>query len=262
MLTRTRSFPVRFLAPPLFSLAALPYFLPKTAHNLRAYVSDVEDKQFPEFAEKHDQFNSNLSMHWHMLLDKLRGTGADVDSWTRKARQSVQDATGLNVGQAGADAKAWAEHARADAQGWKTKSQAELQHAAEVAQAKLAQAKDAVKDKVHDLHSHSHSQSSTPVDSYTRPTDSKRATPAAGSAPVDKTQYATVATVVEQRPVAQVVVPVEGAHGVEPATVILEDTKTVVVSAPSDVIEKASQKGRDVVAPAPPKSEDSGKRLV
>lgn len=261
MLTRTRSFPVRFLAPPLFTLAALPYFLPKTAHNLRAYLSEVEDKAFPEFAEKHDQFNSNLSMHWHMALDKLRGAGSDVDGWARKARQGIQESTGLNVG-GSSDGKSWADQARSDAQGWKAKSQAELQHAAGVAQAKLAQTKGAVKEKLDNLNPHT--QSSTPVDNYARPTDSRRAEPSAGSAPVapETQQYATVATVVEQKPIARVVVPVEGASGVEPATVTVEDTKTVVVSAPNDVIEQASKKARDVVAPPQPKSEDSGKRLV
>ncbi|EJT52729.1 hypothetical protein A1Q2_04887 [Trichosporon asahii var. asahii CBS 8904] len=265
VLTRTRSFPVRFLAPPLFTLAAMPYFLPKTSHNIRAYLSDVEDRVAPEFAAKHDHFNSMMNMHYHMALDKLRGASSDVDGWAQRARQGVQDATGLNVGSGSAtsQAKQWAQQARDNAEGWKARSQEELRHAADVAQAKLADAKAAVQDKVADLR-----PSSTPVDNYASSTSDKRATganAAAGSKPAEQAQaptqeYATVATVVEQKPVAQIVVPVESAQGVEPATVVVEDTKTVVVSAPRDVVDK--QKSRDVVAPPQPKSEDSGKRLV
>lgn len=274
MLTRTRSFPVRFLAPPLFTLAAMPYFLPKTSHNIRAYLSDVEDKLAPEFAEKHDHFNSMMSMHWQMALDKLRGASSDVDGWAQRARQGVQDATGLNVGSSGsAQAKQWADHARANAEGWKARSQEELRHAADVAQAKLDAAKAAVQDKVAELHSSAH-PSATPVDNYPSPTSDHRATgssAAAGSKPVNPQQaaagaapatqeYTTVATVVEQKPIAQIVVPVESAQGVAPATVTVEDTESVVVSAPRDFADK--QKPRDVVAPPQPKVEESGKRLV
>lgn len=243
----------------------MPYFLPKTSHNIRAYLSDVEDRVAPEFAAKHDHFNSMMNMHYHMALDKLRGASSDVDGWAQRARQGVQDATGLNVGSGSAtsQAKQWAQQARDNAEGWKARSQEELRHAADVAQAKLADAKAAVQDKVVDLR-----PSSTPVDNYASSTSDKRATganAAAGSKPAEQAQaptqeYATVATVVEQKPVAQIVVPVESAQGVEPATVVVEDTKTVVVSAPRDVVDK--QKSRDVVAPPQPKSEDSGKRLV
>lgn len=242
----------------------MPYFLPKTSHNIRAYLSDVEDRVAPEFAAKHDHFNSMMNMHYHMALDKVRGAGSDVDGWAQRARQGVQDATGLNVGSGSAStqAKQWAQQARDNAQDWKARSQEELRHAADVAQAKLADAKAAVQDKVSDLH-----PASTPVDNYATSTSDKRATgsdAAAGAKPANTQaptqEYATVATVVEQKPVAQIVVPVESAQGVEPATIVVEDTKTVVVSAPRDVVDK--QKPRDVVAPPQPKSEDSGKRLV
>ncbi|KLT45444.1 hypothetical protein CC85DRAFT_223741, partial [Cutaneotrichosporon oleaginosum] len=100
VLMRTRSFPVRFLAPPTFALAALPYFLPKTAHNLRAYVSDLEDKHAPDFAAKHDAFNQNLEMHWHMAVDRLRGASHEAAQWSSKAAEGVESATGLRVGNA------------------------------------------------------------------------------------------------------------------------------------------------------------------
>jgi organizing structure protein 2 len=100
VLTRTRSFPVRFLAPPLFTLAALPYFLPQTAHNLRRYVSDLEDKHAPELAASHDRFNQALELHWHMGLDKLRGASDEARVWSSQAVHSVEEATGLKVAEA------------------------------------------------------------------------------------------------------------------------------------------------------------------
>jgi len=117
---------VRFLAPPLFSLAALPYFLPKTAHNLRKYVSDVEDKHMPEFAASHDRFNQALELHWHAALDKLRGASDEARVWSSQAVHSVEEATGLKV----------AEAVRLG------------QDRVHVAKAKVAQAADAAKEKV------------------------------------------------------------------------------------------------------------------
>lgn len=91
---------MRFIAPPLFTLAALPYFLPKTAHNLRKYVSDLEDKHAPEFAASHDRLNQALELHWHMAVDKLRGAGDEARVWSSQAVHSVEEATGLKVADA------------------------------------------------------------------------------------------------------------------------------------------------------------------
>lgn len=100
VLTRTRAFPLRFLAPPTFALVALPYFLPKTAHNLRTYVSNLEDKYTPEFATKHDEFNANLELHWQLIQDRLHGVGHEARQWSSKAAQGVESATGLRVSDA------------------------------------------------------------------------------------------------------------------------------------------------------------------
>jgi organizing structure protein 2 len=75
----------------------MPYFLPKTAHNLRQYLSNVEDSRFPDFAAKHDSLNSNLETHWEMVKNRVGGAGKDVESWSRSAVEGIERGTGLKV---------------------------------------------------------------------------------------------------------------------------------------------------------------------
>ena len=100
VLTRTRAFPIRWLTPPLFTLAAMPYFLPKTAHNLRSYLSDVEDQYAPALAEKHDILNSRLSMHWEMAKDKLGSASEEAQGLGQRAVRGIESNTGLKIGDA------------------------------------------------------------------------------------------------------------------------------------------------------------------
>ncbi|KAL1411425.1 hypothetical protein Q8F55_002381 [Vanrija albida] len=137
VLTRTRAFPIRFLAPPVFAAIALPYFLPKTAHNLRQYISDAEDKHIPEFAEKHDRINSALELHWQLALDKLRGAGNDVSTWSNKAVEGVESATGLKMAEAVRVGQERVEAATA-------RAKREVERAAEKAKAKASETAAAV----------------------------------------------------------------------------------------------------------------------
>lgn len=98
VLTRTRAFPIRWLTPPLFTLIAMPYFLPKTAHNLRNYLSEVEDKHFPEFAMRHDQFNSNAETHTAQLFNRVGNWSKEANKLGDKAMRGIEDSTGLKVG--------------------------------------------------------------------------------------------------------------------------------------------------------------------
>lgn len=100
VLARPRSLPIRFLAPPLFVVASAPYFLPKTSANVRAYLSDTEDRLVPEFAASHDRINAAVSMHWEMLKDRLGRAGEEAQSLSRRAVRGVEDATGLKVAEA------------------------------------------------------------------------------------------------------------------------------------------------------------------
>ncbi|OCF38317.1 hypothetical protein I317_07915 [Kwoniella heveanensis CBS 569] len=99
VLTRTRSLPIRFLAPPLFTLAAAPYFLPKTSHNIRKYLSDVEDRNFPEFAARHDHFVQTGVAHFNMTLGRLSDAGDSAKEWSHTAFEKVENTTGLKLGQ-------------------------------------------------------------------------------------------------------------------------------------------------------------------
>ncbi|KAK4683572.1 MICOS complex subunit MIC26, partial [Tremellales sp. Uapishka_1] len=98
VLTRTRALPIRFLTPPLFTLLAMPYFLPKTSSNIRSYLSQVEDRHFPEFAAQHDHVVQTGAAHWGMLEDRIRGVGEEAKGWSREAVQGVEKYSGLRVG--------------------------------------------------------------------------------------------------------------------------------------------------------------------
>jgi organizing structure protein 2 len=97
VLTRTRSLPIRWLAPPLFALASAPYFLPKTSSNIRAYLSRVENAHFPELAAEHDKLNAQVSSTWNRLQGQVGGAGEAAKGWGERAARGVEDATGLKV---------------------------------------------------------------------------------------------------------------------------------------------------------------------
>lgn len=99
VISRTRAFPIRFLTPPLFTILAMPYFLPKTSHNIRQYLSDVEDRHFPDIAQRHDQIMSTSSSHWEMLKDRAGGATQDVSAWSKNAVEGIERGTGLKVGE-------------------------------------------------------------------------------------------------------------------------------------------------------------------
>lgn len=97
VLTRTRSLPIRFLAPPLFALAAAPYFLPKTSHNIRSYLSRVEDAHMPELAASHDRLNAQVASTWNQVRGQVGGASETAKGWGERAARGVEDATGLKV---------------------------------------------------------------------------------------------------------------------------------------------------------------------
>ncbi|TYJ54147.1 hypothetical protein B9479_005245 [Cryptococcus floricola] len=100
VLTRTRSLPIRFLAPPIFTLLAFPYFLPKTSHNIRSYFSNLENKHFPEFAAKHDHIVQTGIAHTSGLFYRIGDAAEDAREWGHKAVEGVEKTTGLRLGEA------------------------------------------------------------------------------------------------------------------------------------------------------------------
>ncbi|KAI9639406.1 apolipo protein O-domain-containing protein [Dioszegia hungarica] len=99
VLTRTRAFPIRWLAPPIFTIAAAPYFLPKTSANIRSYLSRVEDAHMPELAREHDRLNARVGSLWNQSVNTVSGAGEQAKGWSKKAVQTVEDTTGLRVGE-------------------------------------------------------------------------------------------------------------------------------------------------------------------
>lgn len=239
VLTRTRSFPVRFLAPPLFAAAALPYFLPKTAHNLRQYFSDLEDKHAPEFAARQDRFNHALEIHWHMTVDRLRGAGDEARQWSAKAAEGVESATGLKVSEAVRLGQERVEKAKESAE-------AKIERTKEQAQAKIESAKEKAQAKIEQANEKATSEQVT-------------------------VEVKKIATVVEQKPIAEIVVPVAApdappnvvettAAPAEVATVTVPATETEAKPEAKEAAPKKKDvKPRDVVARP---VEDTGKRLV
>ena len=98
VLSRTRAFPIRFLTPPLFTVLAMPYFLPKTSHNIRQYLSTLEDRHFPDFAARHDQIMATSESHFEMLKDRVGGASKDMTNWSKSAVEGIEKGTGLKVG--------------------------------------------------------------------------------------------------------------------------------------------------------------------
>jgi organizing structure protein 2 len=76
----------------------MPYFLPKTSHNIRQYLSEVENRQFPELAARHDQIMATSESHWEMLKDRVGGASQDMSSWSKNAVEGIERNTGLKVG--------------------------------------------------------------------------------------------------------------------------------------------------------------------
>lgn len=98
VLTRTRAFPIRWLAPPLFTIISAPFFLPKTSANIRSYLSRVEDAHMPELAREHDRLNARVGSLWNQSVQTVSGAGDQAKGWTERAVQTVEDSTGLRVG--------------------------------------------------------------------------------------------------------------------------------------------------------------------
>jgi len=76
----------------------MPYFLPKTSHNIRQYLSELEDRHFPDFAARHDQIMATSESHLGMLKDRVGGASKEVENWSKSAVEGIERGTGLKVG--------------------------------------------------------------------------------------------------------------------------------------------------------------------
>ncbi|EIM84620.1 uncharacterized protein STEHIDRAFT_140777 [Stereum hirsutum FP-91666 SS1] len=97
ILTRSRSLPLRFLAPPTFFFVSLSYFLPRTSANLNAYLGSLEDRYLPKVAHVHDTGKAHSAMGWEMLKERVGESNEKVKKGLEGVLGQVQDKTGLKV---------------------------------------------------------------------------------------------------------------------------------------------------------------------
>ncbi|KAG9217606.1 hypothetical protein CCMSSC00406_0010425 [Pleurotus cornucopiae] len=97
ILARNRGLPTRVLLPPVFLLASLNHFLPKTSANLSGYLSALEETYFPTLAEKHAIANAHSRMTWERVKEGTQSGREGVMKGVEGAVEWVQGATGLKV---------------------------------------------------------------------------------------------------------------------------------------------------------------------
>jgi len=99
VIARNRNIVARLILPPALFLAASPYFLPKTSHNVRQYLARIEDAHFPELARQHDELVRSASSTFRSAVNRAEGLGVDVKSISGKVVRQVEDTTGLRLGE-------------------------------------------------------------------------------------------------------------------------------------------------------------------
>ena len=67
---RNRGILARITLPPALLLLSFNHFLPKTAHNVSAYLGALEDAYVPVLADKHAVANAHTRMAWEQLKEK------------------------------------------------------------------------------------------------------------------------------------------------------------------------------------------------
>ncbi|PWN21010.1 hypothetical protein BCV69DRAFT_282513 [Microstroma glucosiphilum] len=95
---RYRSFPIRFLSPPLFLLGSLNYFLPKTSHNLSLYYQQVESAHLPPIIkEQRESLVKSAKSLWRQADDKAHVAARKVEGGWKGGLEKVQEGTGLKI---------------------------------------------------------------------------------------------------------------------------------------------------------------------
>jgi organizing structure protein 2 len=53
----------------------------------------------PELAREHDRLNARVGSLWNQSVNTVSGAGEQAKGWSKKAVQTVEDTTGLRVGE-------------------------------------------------------------------------------------------------------------------------------------------------------------------
>jgi len=97
IIARNRILATRLFLPPVFFLASLSHFLPKTSHNLSLYFSELEGRFAPGLKDKHDIANAHARMTWERAKETTKNGRDSVERIAVGLVGRVQDATGLKL---------------------------------------------------------------------------------------------------------------------------------------------------------------------
>ena len=101
-MTRSRSFPIRFLSPPLALLASSSYLLPKTTHNVSLYAGALEKAYIPTIYEQQVAVGHQVKDLWEQARGKAAEVGDKASRVAEDAREKVKEGSGLKLQKAGA----------------------------------------------------------------------------------------------------------------------------------------------------------------
>ncbi|KAI0641347.1 apolipo protein O-domain-containing protein [Trametes meyenii] len=96
VLARNRLF-WRMTLPPALLVLSLNHFLPKTTHNASTYLSELEEKHFPTFAEKHEIAKAHSAMTWDRVKDATQNGRETFSNGVADLVGRVEEATGLKL---------------------------------------------------------------------------------------------------------------------------------------------------------------------
>ncbi|KAI0821869.1 apolipo protein O-domain-containing protein [Trametes gibbosa] len=87
----------RLALPPTLLILSLNHFLPKTTHNVSSYLTELEEKHFPVFAEKHEIAKQHSAMTWERVKDATQNGRETFSSSVASLVGSIEAATGLKL---------------------------------------------------------------------------------------------------------------------------------------------------------------------
>ncbi|OSD05101.1 hypothetical protein PYCCODRAFT_1475659 [Trametes coccinea BRFM310] len=96
VLARNRIF-WRLTLPPALLVLSLNHFLPKTTHNVSAFLGELEERHFPAFAEKHEIAKQHSAMTWERVKEATQNSRETVSSGVVSLVGRVEEATGLKL---------------------------------------------------------------------------------------------------------------------------------------------------------------------
>ncbi|CAE6483472.1 unnamed protein product [Rhizoctonia solani] len=94
---RGRSLPTRVLLPPTLFFGALNYFLPKTTHNVNAYVYGLERAHAPALADTHDAADKALRDAVKQIRTSYNSMRGGVSHIVEDSVDGLESTTGLKL---------------------------------------------------------------------------------------------------------------------------------------------------------------------